>query len=159
MKELVLSQGKVAIVDDDIFDSLGRWKWSAQNPRGVRWYAYRKVEMCGRKRKSVFLHQAICGMPLSRKIVIDHINGDGLDNRRDNLRFLSQGENISNSHLRRCGKTHSRFPGVTWHKGKKRWYTSFTKDGVTKFIGTFRKETDAAIARQKYLVSGVNQNG
>ena len=159
MKTIPLSQGKSALVDTDIHELISDLKWTCRKHRDGRlFYAYRNVRMPDGKLKHTQLHHVVIGSPIRPGFVVDHINGDGLDNRRCNLKVTTSGKNICNSTARRLGRTHSQYPGVTWHKGKKRWYTSHAENGKSYFIGTFLDEKEAAIAHDRFLLTRANQN-
>lgn len=89
MKKLPLSGGCDAIVDDADFDALLQWKWSSAV--GGK-YAARGQKVDGKK-VVIYLHRQITDCPAG--LYVDHINGNGLDNRRCNLRIVTQSENIS----------------------------------------------------------------
>jgi len=94
-------------------------------------------------RPLVKMHRLVMGLK-DPKILVDHINHNGLDNRRNNLRTAKCIENAYNSRAA-VGKS-SQFKGVYWHKGLRRWRTRIAFNGVKKYIGTFRNEIEAAIA-------------
>lgn len=99
MPLIKISSGKSVLVSEEDFEELNKHRWSlTRNPDGrpgkdsvVKLYACRFVRRKGRTRK-VYMHRVIMGNP--RKRVVDHINGNGLDNRRENLRICAQAENI-----------------------------------------------------------------
>jgi hypothetical protein len=137
-KLLSLSQGKFAIVDDDKFDFLNGFKWWVVKSRNGVYYP-------GRMQKSrvVFLHHVICGFPLYLK-QIDHINGDGLDNRKSNLRVVTPRQNNQNLHIHKMSK----FPGVSKFKRDDCWKSQIKINGKTHHLGYFEKEADAFAAYQ-----------
>lgn len=85
MKEIKLSQGKFAIVDDCDYDFLNKFKWSAfrANQDGSRYYAHRK---CMVRRKIVMMHREILNAP--QGMSVDHIDHNGLNNCRYNIRVI-----------------------------------------------------------------------
>jgi hypothetical protein len=83
MKEIPLTQGKVAIVDDEDFASISSFKWCAMKVRGGKYYAIRSARIAGKKCQ-VLMHRVIGGTATTPEV--DHENNDGLDNRRQNLR-------------------------------------------------------------------------
>lgn len=97
MKEIQLTQGKVALVDDEDFEYLNQWKWLAHSD-GNNFYAEHHVlsyKIDGKKHnKSVKMHRLI--MKPSSNMHIDHINRNGLDNRKENLRIVTHRENHHN---------------------------------------------------------------
>jgi hypothetical protein len=95
MKAIPLSQGKFAIVDDEFYDSLSQFKWSAARNQRT-YYAQRSIYMGG-KSKTILMHRVVAelaGLQLDR--LIDHCNNNGLDNRKDNLRSASRLNNGNN---------------------------------------------------------------
>ena len=135
MKEIQLTQGKVALVDDADYDALSAVKWCSKKD-GHTTYAISSIE--GR---TVLIHRLITAAP--QGVEVDHINGDGLDNRRDNLRLCSRKENQRN---RRVQAHSSQYKGVTWHTSHGKWRSQITIDGRNKHLGYFTAEIDAAHA-------------
>ncbi len=142
MKEIPLTQGYVALVDDEDFESLMRQKWwisKCEKSRKI-FYAARN-ERPGGKRHVVLMHRKIMGFPLG--MVIDHVNGNGLDNRRANLRVCSTAQNAMNSKKR---PSSSRFKGVSWNKEARKWVANIKLDQKSRYLGCFDVEEDAARA-------------
>lgn len=136
MKTIPLSQGKVAIVDDADYEWLSQWKWSLCNSKG---YAIRR-ERVGSRRLMIRMHRLVT-QALPGELV-DHINGDTLDNRRDNLRICTIIESNRNRG-KASGKT-SRFLGV-YRKGN-RWVAQIGIGRRYTTIGCYEAEEDAAHA-------------
>lgn len=145
MKEIPLSRGLVAIVDDEDFEWLSRWKWSTLKvgrPNAEpKFYAIRTTKK-GDPRgagKAVLMHRQIKGEPDG--MVVDHRNLNTLDCRWNNLRVTTQALNCLNQrgHSDRGG---SRYKGVYWHGQNKNWCASFRG----KYIGSFADEMQAAAA-------------
>lgn len=144
---IALTQNKVAVVDAEDFEWLSKFKWHAHK-RGRTWYARRTVESEG-SRKTEFMHRAILGhhgYDLTAGEV-DHINGDGLDNRKANLQILSHAENIRKSRTQLNNK--SGFRGVSWNKRDHRWQVFIEVDNIRKYLGSFRTKIAAALAYDK----------
>jgi hypothetical protein len=96
MKEVLISGGKsVAIVDDADFDLVSQFNWSltSSGSGNKKLYAHRRNRTSG---GLVLMHRFILDMPKRNGLVVDHINGDSLDNRRSNLRICKHGENMRN---------------------------------------------------------------
>lgn len=136
MKEIQLTQGKVALVDDADFDYLNQWKWYAQKDRNT-FYAVRRD---GKKRMK--MHRVILGLDYDDKCVPDHIDLNGLNNQRYNLRIATKGQNSVNRPPTK--NSVSRYKGVS--PMKKRWQVHIVKDGVQTYLGLYKSETEAAIA-------------
>jgi hypothetical protein len=131
MKTIPLTQGKIAIVDDCEFERLNRFKWWAIRTR-AKWYAVRE-----QNRKRMWMHREILGTNAES----DHINGDGLDNRRINLRSCSHAQNCRN---RRTFSSKSGFKGV--YKSRNKWIAQLQPFRNRKYLGTFPTKEEAAIA-------------
>lgn len=100
MKEIQLTKGKVALIDDEDFERVNAFKWYASlESRGKKWYTIRREFIDGRIHK-VRMHRFVLGLPpglLKPGTVVDHINHDSLDNRRLNLEEITQDENMKRS--------------------------------------------------------------
>jgi hypothetical protein len=137
MKLLPLSRGEFAKVDDADFEWLSQWKWHALKQPNT-FYACRTVKDGGRK-STIWMHRAINQTPDGAKT--DHINGDGLDNRRSNLRSVTHQENMINCARHKSGS--SRFRGVSWHVRQNRWIAQITVDYRNIYLGVFDTEEAA----------------
>lgn len=131
-----LTQGQVSIIDASDAPMVGRYNWSVAE-RGQRTYACARFDGVLQ-----YLHRIIA-TPEEGECV-DHINGDGLDNRRSNLRCCVQAENNINRGATCISK--SGFKGVSWSKSNNGWIAQIRRDGLRKHIGTFAKAEDAARA-------------
>lgn len=109
-KEIKLTQGQVAIVDDADYERLAKYKWYAQF-QGRSWYAFRKPWDKSKKRYfTVCMHREIMGLVCGDKKQVDHINHDGLYNRKSNLRICTATENRRNQQKTRGS---SKYKGVS----------------------------------------------
>ncbi len=138
MKKISLSQGKNAIVDDEDFDYLNQWKWYAREDYQA-FYASRNLRMGNGKRKTISIHNILMGK--KRGKVIDHINNNGLDNRKENLRFCTNRENTWNQR-KKYGQS-SRFKGVSWSSLKKLWIVQITLNGKVIKLAECKNERKA----------------
>ena len=142
MCEIVLTQEKVAIVDDEDYTWAARNRWFAHRDHRSHsaFYAYRTDRSSG-KVQTIILHRVIIGAKFGE--VVDHINGDTLDCRRSNLRVCQPGQNRANS---RKYSGSSRFKGVAWNKSKKKWAARIRHKRKCWNLGAFDNPEDAARA-------------
>lgn len=146
-----LNQGYVALVDDADSD-LSNFSWyvnKGQNRPVV--YATRVVPP--KRNKSESMHrvilQRILGRSLKPEELTDHINSDGLDNRRSNLRLASSSQNHYNRRklgLLKGSPTSSQYKGVRWESDRQKWRVDIRINGKKKYLGRFVSEIDAALA-------------
>lgn len=130
-----LSQNKFALVDRADFDWLNQWNWSAVNAKHT-FYATRGVKLPGKIfSQHLSMHRQIMDAPGGTEV--DHINGDGLDNRRSNLRIVTRTENMRSRKTFRNSK--SGFKGVQYNPVNGRWKATLN-------IGTFDRAEEAARA-------------
>jgi hypothetical protein len=141
---LPLSKGLVALIDDADFSMVGQFKWHLVTYKRNQ-YAQREIRRDG-KRTTIHMHSQLMQSPPG--VQVDHINGDGLDNRRDNLRFVSNQLNSFNMTKKREGCT-SKYRGVFWDTRRCAWVARISKNGVSKHLGQFKSEAEAARAYDK----------
>ena len=138
MKEILLTRGYVAIVDDEDYEELSKHKWyAALRPGGPR--AARTVR--GEKR-NVFMQRQILGALSGEQV--DHRNHETLDNRRVNIRKCTVSQNHANR--RKQPGTSSRFKGVHWRKGAGCWQAEIQYNGKKHHLGLHDDERAAARA-------------
>ena len=142
MQTIPLTQGKVALVDDEDYLTLSKFKWCAAKNRN-NWYAVRGL-WCDGKTKVVFMHRIILSMEADQ--LCDHVDGNGLNNTRSNLRLANRNENCRNRV--KYTKGVSKFKGVFLDKKAltNRWRTRITVNNKKIHIGCFETEEAAAIA-------------
>ncbi len=138
-KTLELTFGKYAIVDAEDYDRLSSYKWCAVKERR-NWYA----KTLRRNGSPLSMHRLITREP--KGLFVDHIDHNGLNNRKSNLRHCTNAENSRN--MRPYGKT-SRYKGVCWHKGSKKFVAQITFKGKKIWLGYFKDEIAAAKAYDK----------
>jgi len=138
-KLIPLTQGKFAIVDPENYNELSQYKWTAAKSPNT-FYAVRSAQ--GRQ---IRMHRLITTAP--KGLVVDHINHNGLDNRKQNLRLCTRSENARNQRPQ-TGRS-SRYKGVCWHKNQKKWLARVYSNGVTYHLGSFKSQIDAAKAYDK----------
>lgn len=133
-KSIPLNHGKVAIVDDDMFEFLSQWKWYAHRDWNT-WYVQRCIG-----KATIKMHRVIMNAPDGMKV--DHRNHNGLDNQRLNLRVCTHAQNVMNSKPSRVNTTG--FKGVSIHHGKYRAQIEVSKKKIT--LGYYVNPVDAARA-------------
>lgn len=138
-----LTKGFVAMIDADQSHLVEGHNWCALVTRHEV-YAMRSVQSKG-KRSKVLLHRLVAGTP--EGLLTDHINGNGLDNRRANLRISTRTQN--NRNLRTNKANTSGVRGVSWSAKLGKWWASITVAGKKKHIGYFSDLTAAAVAYEE----------
>lgn len=136
-KTIKVGKSFTAIVDEQDYEIVSARLWFSSRKLHCR-YA-RTVLEDGR---TLSMHRLILGT--NSTLDVDHINGNGLDNRRENLRVCTRSENLQNS--RKHCKSSSRFKGVYWEPRRKRWVAQIRHNKVKKYLGSFGSEVDAAAA-------------
>lgn len=145
MKVIGLTQGKFATVDDEDFGRLSRYKWYARKvilKNRIVYYATRNTTISSGKQRPVQMHREIAsaaGFPL-----VDHRDGDGLNNRRENIRPATSSQNQQNQR-KRLGCS-SRYKGVSWDVKIGKWRASIRHNRLRRHLGLFDIEVDAACA-------------
>lgn len=143
--QIQLTKGYVAIIDA-IDAGLANANWhAAVSKESPIVYALSCVPRNGGRAKAKPLHrmvyERIINRPLEATELVDHINGDGLDNRRCNLRLATHKQNMRNR--RRHKNNQSGYKGVSWHKKNAKWRAQYTYMGTNKTIGYFDDPKDA----------------
>jgi hypothetical protein len=128
-----LSKGLEATVDDDDLHLVEGASWWAHKSRRT-WYAHAKAD--GR---FISMHRILMGEP---DCSVDHIDGNGLNNSRTNLRLAAAGQN--NANMRKRGGCSSRYKGVSRFKENGKWMAYIRKGGELRYLGLFVAEIDAA---------------
>lgn len=165
MVNILISKDKIALVDD-IDSDLLQFKWyaSKSGKNCILIYAVRSIYIDVHTTKHVKMHRTIMERKLGRTLLkdelIDHINHDGLDNRRKNLRLASHLDNVRYHRKGECAT--SKYIGVYWSKDHNRWVSRIHVNKKIIHLGYFRNEDDAAIAyneaADKYFKKFANLN-
>ena len=142
-KEIVLTKGKVALVDDDDFDELNKFKWCANESPTTKGLFY--VLRNGGNKTHVFMHRII--MNVHKGEYVDHINRDGCDNRKCNLRVCTHSQNIHNHKLFKNNT--SGLHNVYWSKHAKKWRAYVRENKKKIMLGSFDTKDDAGRAYDK----------
>lgn len=133
--------GLSVLVDDSDYRWLCQYKWHPLKNK-YTWYAVTHAKTTNGKDTKIYMHRLICGLPLGQDV--DHINSDGLDNRRENLRAATRSQN--NANQRRQKRSTRRFRGVYWAKHANRWTARIGHDGGYSHLGYYFSEETAAKA-------------
>jgi hypothetical protein len=140
-RRIPLTQGKYAIVDPEDFERLNKHKWHAVKSANT-FYVGRTI-YAGKKHISIRMHRQILHPP--DHLFVDHINHNGLDNRKANLRLATCAQNSYNRIYFRKSNS-SKYTGVSWNKQEKKWAVVIGYNKKNKFIGYFKDEIQAAKA-------------
>lgn len=135
-----LTKGMFSIVDKSMVHALN-FNWRASIRRDGKYCA---------KNSDTYLHHFVIGHPLNG-LVVDHINGNTLDNRLSNLRIVTVRQNGCNRIDQREGKTSSRYPGVYWNKQKRKWQAQIKFGVRKKYLGRYDSQEEAFGAYEKAL--------
>lgn len=153
MREIQLTQGQVALVDDEDYERVNKYKWyTYRNTSGIL-YAARSLEI-GMLRMHSFI--------LNTVKEVDHKDLSGLNNQKENLRFCSKSQNQANTLKRSVNKRTSIYKGVSLNKKTGSWCARLGINYGTIQLGTFKEEIEAAlaydIAALKYFGEFANPN-
>jgi len=149
MKEIPLTQGKVALVDDEDYEYLIQWKWYYLKNNYNSGIAVRSIYSSLLKRTTGCIRMSRELLKAPNGIEVDHINHDTLDNRRRNLRLATAQQNMRN---RRPQRHSSKYKGVSWNKRRQTWRVQITINRNMKTLGYFKSETEAATTYNKAAI-------
>jgi hypothetical protein len=138
-RKIYLDEGKWTILDPKDYCRFARFKWCLSGNKN-KCYAARGQIIGPDNIKIVYLHRLIISVP--EGFLVDHINGDSLDNRRANLRPATRSQNQCNKRKRK--NTSSQFKGVCFHKQNRKWTAYFDVAGKRIYLGSFDSEIAAA---------------
>lgn len=145
VKKITLSQGKFALVDDEDYDWLMQWKWSTLRVK-TTFYATRCTSRKEGRRRWLLMHREILikyGV-LSKNRQTDHVDRNGLNNQKENLRCCTTAEN--NMNRIGCWGTTSRYKGVYYDKYRKKWDAAIMLKKKRYSLGSWITEKEAALA-------------
>jgi hypothetical protein len=139
MKEIKLTQGQFALVDDSDYEYLNQYKWCA-NKYDTTYYAVRVVG-----KQTIYLHRVIMNTP--DNLVVNHWDYNGLNCQKHNMINCTQKENAQYMRIKKTGT--SKYIGVSWFKRDKKWTARIRINNKSKNLGYFNSEIEAANQRDK----------
>jgi hypothetical protein len=142
-REIPLTQGKVALVDEADFSCASQWKWYAKLKKSTNSFYARRNQYQDGKHSIIELHRAITGLRPGDRRNVDHASRDTLDNRRGNLRVCTNGQNTQNSKRRSDNK--SGHKGVYFHSQHKKWVAQIRVKGKAINLGMRDTPEEAAV--------------
>lgn len=149
VQQIPLTQGKVALVDDDDYERLTVYRWHVAQVKRGYWYAVRATARVKGRQGRVFMHRDILGVTDSC-VIVDHIDLNTLNNQRANLREATRAQNRQNSRLPQNNT--SGFKGASWNTNAKAWNAQITLDGRSTNLGYYATAREAAQAYDRAAV-------
>lgn len=131
-----LKTDHLVLIDSKDYDEFVKYNWGIQNCDNR---LYVRVFSGG---KIIYLHRLLLN-PLDEEYV-DHINGNGLDNRRCNIRVCTHSQNAANAQLSKNNTSH--YKGVTWDIGHNKWRAQIRLNRKTIYLGLYTIPAEAALA-------------
>jgi len=134
MVEIPLTQGQVALIDDDDFDLVSKHKWFAHwSPEIKSFYALTNIRKPNGKWSIIGMHRLIMGAKKGQQV--DHIHHRTLDNRKSELRLCSPSQNQHNQGIRASNT--SGYKGVSWHRQRQKWRAQIRLNRKNKYLGLY----------------------
>lgn len=142
MRQIKLTHGEYAIIDDEDYEKISKYKWRLTTKR-LKKYAIAQISRNETPRINVLMHRFI--LPPENNMQIDHINRNGLDNRKSNLRFCTPKQNQGN----RIATSKSGLKGIYYcnYRSGKKWLVRI----AGKFRGYYKTKDEAILISNKYL--------
>lgn len=148
MKEILISKNQITMVDDEDYIYLNKYKWCFSSQGYVVRNSSRKLG----KQKTIRMHRLLLNVT-DPKIMVDHIDGNPLNNQKSNLRNCTPSQNQANK--KKTRKNSSGYKGVYWVKSRKSWVAHIEVNGRCIYAGCGKTAKDAAIkyneAAKKYF--------
>jgi hypothetical protein len=141
-RRIRMAQPQYAKVHPANYERLLKYEWFAQKGKNC-FYARGRLATSKGKGRLTYMHQEIIEVP--KGMVVDHINHDGMDNRRANLRAATRAQNTRNR-KKFAKSSGSKYKGIYWRKKTRKWEVMITFERKRIFLGCFRSEIDAAKA-------------
>lgn len=142
-----LTQGFSATINSEDYELVSQFKWYASR---IKRCVYAKSTSAPK----ILLHRLILNVT-DKNIKIDHVDHNGLNNTRNNLRIASNNQNMYNARKWRI-PTSSKYRGVYWCKSRKVWRVEITTNKIKKYLGKYNNEEDAALA---YNIAAIDLHG
>lgn len=144
MKQISLTQGKVTLVDDDIYDVVKnlKWCWRSGMTKNSTGYAGKTFSADHGLSGMMFLHHVVAGYPLDN-LIVDHIDGDGLNNQRNNLRIITKSENMANLKIHRNGRLRGCYKIKSKNSIYSKWRATIRIEDKVIHLGLFETEQEA----------------
>lgn len=145
MNYIELSRNRKSLVDSVMFAELSQFNWFFDGKYACRssWNKETKKET------KVYMHRQI--LDVKKGGIVDHINNDKLDNRKENLRIVTAQENCMNQSVQ-LKRKHSKYKGVSYDKSRDKWIAYCKKDGKMYNLGRFVLEIEAAEAYNRKAI-------
>jgi len=149
MKEIKLTQGFATLVDDEDFEYLNQWKWHVRRNKNVFYAARDTIRDKLGNHPKIHMHRLIMNTPDG--MMVDHIDHNGLNNQKSNLRICTHGQNMCNT----SSRGRSKYLGVSYlilNRGNNSYEyirASIQLNGELFHLGLFTTEEDAAMAYDK----------
>lgn len=139
-KKIPLTQGKFAVVDDEDYNDLIKYKWYLLKGRTTFYAARDTRNLAKTKGETILMHRQILKVPKNKET--DHKNHNGLDCRKSNIRICSCQQNQANR--KQLNNKSSKYKGVYWHKLARKWMVTIKKGYNNYYLGLFDDEKKAA---------------
>lgn len=140
-----LPRNQIALIDESSESLVAPFRWCVVRSKKTD-YAIRHVS---KSSKMLYMHRIILGLGHGRAPEVDHIDGNGLNNLRKNLRLATHAQNMHNARNRTDNS--SGFRGVHWEKRRQKWVAACMTNGVSNFLGYFDKKEDAIAAYADFV--------
>ena len=147
MIEITLTQGMVALIDDDRERFICHHKWYAHK-HGRTFYARRNVRLQNGSYSSIKMHHVIFGKP-HEGLEWHHLDGNGLNNQKENIIQVTHRQNCQHRHIDKASK----YPGITWYKRLGLWRSDIQINGKSIHLGYYECELDAFAAYSNAIES------
>ena len=144
MKRISLSRGKFALVDNINYEYLNQWKWYYNNGYAAR----DQRNLITKKDTRIYMHRII--MKAKKSENIDHVNHNGIDNQKRNLRKSTHEQNMHN--MKSNKNSTSQYKGVCWAKNNKKWKVQINYNNKHIYLGYYTNEKVAAKVYDKAAI-------